>query len=753
HRDIKPSNIIITPSGRAKLVDLGLARKESTESTPDLTMAGTTLGTFDYISPEQAKDPRNVDVRSDIYSLGCTLYHMLTGEPPYPEGTVLKKLLDHQSGEPPDPSKKNRRVSDDLSLVCRKMMASDQKRRYQTPDQLIHDLMMIAGSLGLRGVSPEGLIWLKSQHSMSDFWRQNVGVIAMAALLIVIVVGVERFPNLVNDRSQAAPLNQTGTNLPVTHNNAAAIGADTKSTGKKELDPPEDDANSGTSTPAENSSQAISVPERHGTFASGRGSALPLMPLFPGWPHDLFDDSQDPLISPLVIRPDSSSLTSVDKSKTDEGTSGRELASNSGRTGNSGAATEPRDSSTTNDKSTATAEESSGVFVLAADGSPAKRFPTLEAACAAVADGSVIELRYNSRRVEKPLRLSKKNVTIRAARGFHPIVEFALDSVATDAHLRLIGVSSGPVQINNVAFEISIPSFFAVDRISLFSVDRAEQLRLQGVAITLNNPGQRPTALFDLSSEPGQMLADMKMNMNGMARDPLEIELTECFVRGHGDLFHVRNTKPGRLSLRDTAIAIDGSLLRVEGHSDKPAEQTRLELRLEHVTGVVGQNLVRLDSGDLPRELPPVKVDARNNILSLTGNGSLVAMNGNTSDADFRNKLFVWSGERNFYDRCPTFWTFVSGEPFDFDDWKAKWGSNGDVGASNEKLSWLADRADMATVSLEALTLDRKGTTPKLTKYGTKPEILAMGFEPGGTKLAVYFTAGKAEGRPIQQAR
>jgi serine/threonine-protein kinase len=85
HRDIKPSNIIITPAGRAKLVDLGLARKENRdEEEVDLTMAGTTLGTFDYISPEQARDPRTADVRSDIYSLGCTLYHMLTGAPPYP---------------------------------------------------------------------------------------------------------------------------------------------------------------------------------------------------------------------------------------------------------------------------------------------------------------------------------------------------------------------------------------------------------------------------------------------------------------------------------------------------------------------------------------------------------------------------------------------------------------------------------------------------------------------------------------------
>jgi hypothetical protein len=141
---------------------------------------------------------------------------------------------------------------------------------------------------------------------------------------------------------------------------------------------------------------------------------------------------------------------------------------------------------------------------------------------------------------------------------------------------------------------------------------------------------------------------------------------------------------------------------------------TLVELKLEHVTGVVGQNLVRLDSGDLPRELPPVKVDATNNILTTGPNGSLVAMSGNTSDADFRNKLFRWSGERNFYDRCPTFWTFAAGDPFEFDEWKAKWGSNGDVGASNEKLAWLTERTDVATLSLDALTLDRKSANPGL---------------------------------------
>src|SRR5690606_11588454 len=127
HRDIKPSNIIIAPNGRAKLVDLGLARKLTSDSVGDLTVVGTTLGTFDYISPEQARDPRSVDVRSDIYSLGCTLYHMLTGGPPYSSGTVLQKLLDHQQGMAPDPRLSNPAVPPALSAICRKMMAGDPR--------------------------------------------------------------------------------------------------------------------------------------------------------------------------------------------------------------------------------------------------------------------------------------------------------------------------------------------------------------------------------------------------------------------------------------------------------------------------------------------------------------------------------------------------------------------------------------------------------------------------------------------------
>ena len=118
HRDIKPSNIIITPDGRAKIVDMGLARHlESGSVNGGVTQSGVTLGTFDYISPEQALDPRRADVRSDIYSLGCTFYHALTGQPPVPEGTAAKKLHAHQHIDPLDPRELNPAIPDELAAI------------------------------------------------------------------------------------------------------------------------------------------------------------------------------------------------------------------------------------------------------------------------------------------------------------------------------------------------------------------------------------------------------------------------------------------------------------------------------------------------------------------------------------------------------------------------------------------------------------------------------------------------------------
>ena len=145
HRDVKPSNVLIDEARNVKLVDMGLARSDKMEvNQEDLTASGVTLGTFDYISPEQARDPRAADLRSDIYSLGCTLYFMLTGQPPYPGGTMLQKLLSHGNSPPPDARLVRSEISYELSAIIQRMLAKDPGHRYQSANQLIAELRQLA---------------------------------------------------------------------------------------------------------------------------------------------------------------------------------------------------------------------------------------------------------------------------------------------------------------------------------------------------------------------------------------------------------------------------------------------------------------------------------------------------------------------------------------------------------------------------------------------------------------------------------
>ena len=140
HRDIKPSNLLIRRDGIVKLTDLGLARSVDDTLETNITRAGTTVGTVDYMAPEQARNSKLADIRSDLYSLGCTWYQMLTGVAPYPDGSVTNKLQAHAIKPIPDPRDKNPQIPEGLTAVIRRMMAKKPEDRYQTPAELIDEL-------------------------------------------------------------------------------------------------------------------------------------------------------------------------------------------------------------------------------------------------------------------------------------------------------------------------------------------------------------------------------------------------------------------------------------------------------------------------------------------------------------------------------------------------------------------------------------------------------------------------------------
>ncbi len=147
HRDIKPDNVMITTEGEAKLCDLGLAKRGKYR---DPAAEGTTIGTPHYISPEQSRGEVDVDIRSDIYSLGATLYHMLTGQPPFEGPTAAVVMTKHLTEELTNPQDFRPELSDGVVHIIERMMAKDAGDRYQTPAGLLDDLEHMGEGKGPR---------------------------------------------------------------------------------------------------------------------------------------------------------------------------------------------------------------------------------------------------------------------------------------------------------------------------------------------------------------------------------------------------------------------------------------------------------------------------------------------------------------------------------------------------------------------------------------------------------------------------
>ncbi len=164
HRDIKPANVLIDTDGRPRLVDLGLAFRED---DPLITNPGGTLGTPHYVSPEQARNPLAADTRSDIWSLGATLYHAVCGRPPFEGSNVADILSSVLYGRVVDPLELEPRLTRGFALVLRKCLARDPAGRYQTPHELLEDLERLrekrAVSVRAKGLDPvrreRGLRW------------------------------------------------------------------------------------------------------------------------------------------------------------------------------------------------------------------------------------------------------------------------------------------------------------------------------------------------------------------------------------------------------------------------------------------------------------------------------------------------------------------------------------------------------------------------------------------------------------------
>jgi len=154
HRDIKPSNLMLTRSGTVKVIDMGLALARD-DSTAPLTRTGFVLGTMSYCAPEQFRDASHVDIRADIYSLGCTLYHLIAGKAPYWQRKTVTEIMQAHLHEPfPSLTEARPEAPANLEAVLARMTAKDREERFSTPSEVVEALKPFALGVDLKPLVP-----------------------------------------------------------------------------------------------------------------------------------------------------------------------------------------------------------------------------------------------------------------------------------------------------------------------------------------------------------------------------------------------------------------------------------------------------------------------------------------------------------------------------------------------------------------------------------------------------------------------
>ena len=171
HRDIKPDNIMVTQGGVAKLADLGLVREADAQLTR-VTQSGAAMGTPHYMSPEQAKDAKSADARSDIYALGATFYHILTGRVPFEGESAFEVMQKHEKERAKSPRAIRPEIPAKLSLIVEKMMQRDPRNRFASAKELLAMLEGLSGKAPKAAAAKKGPSQAPAEPKITDkYWH------------------------------------------------------------------------------------------------------------------------------------------------------------------------------------------------------------------------------------------------------------------------------------------------------------------------------------------------------------------------------------------------------------------------------------------------------------------------------------------------------------------------------------------------------------------------------------------------------
>lgn len=733
HRDVKPSNILVLPDGRVKLIDFGLARMhEGTGRSRDLTSSGMTLGTFDYIAPEQARDPRLADIRSDLYSLGCTLFFMLTGRPPFPKGTVLQKLLQHQAEEPPDVRKLRKDVPEALVRVLRRMMAKSPRQRYQTASQLIQALSEVLAEISQHYAAAR--VWGTPESKARRVWRQHLPWLVPVLLFIAGTVALDWWwspatlqglpggeiydlplqPN--RDRSPVAPTETPAKSGDVQGRpdeiggpgavTAALSGRSPRPGDARALTP---DSGDGWNTPADVSADRgtlegqerrspLQIPNQFGGVSPAESAA--------NLQKDRLFGSSQGLISPLI----SSEAESVGLGSPLQGTwrqglsenfvtspqtlpsplrpgSGAEQHSVAGGTPEGRAGTSPPlpgGSATSPIPATPGNGPARGILIVDPLGRTPGKFPTLGTALAAAQAGDTIRLDFDGPLEVEPCDVRGRNLIIAAAEGRRP--ELVLRPTLGTLSLRqktFFAAAGAALTFRDVALLAKNVSSVWPDGWSILHLDFGSQISMERCVVTVaekswnDQDGTPAGRVFEVRSDPqSYVLLTGGLPSPEIAAKPVGIALTDCVLRGETSAVWVGAGQPLTVSLKNCLATTSGRLLEARGSNIPLAKESAVRLAAENVTCAVRSGVVRVIPGEYRPYVPQVEIEARASIWVGPPQGILVEHAGVSAEESLGK--FRWRGDRNFYERFAVFWSIAPGTGTEtlrlpFDAWKNYW--------------------------------------------------------------------------------
>lgn len=618
HRDIKPSNVLVTPAGQVKVVDMGLARLHQVDSSfDDLTASGVTLGTFDYISPEQARDPRAADVRSDIYSLGCTLYFMLVGKPPFPDGSALQKLLRHNGVDPPDVRLFRPELPPAIGPLLGKMLAKRPVQRQQSAEELVAEIERMARDLGY-DIGNAVVDLSQSQNAQSPAWMNWAATIIAPVMVLGFALAVLEYatrPTIQEIQWQLRPAVATSPSGP---SESPLIVTPPE----KPVVEPESETNNGSGD-----EPSVTPPRTNGSEAPQSGNSNQVEPLNAQGVASLIEN-------PPQVGPPPDTVASRMQPSTSNGI------------------TPPTEVAVVPPKPPApkVVVRPGGIMSAETDvvGSLAQGIRR-----AAEKGITEVELDFNGDSLEHPFEIPAGRMQVHAAPGRKPRIVFRpeLTTVVDQRQMiRLLG-SGSRLSLQEIDVRLELPAEPSFGW-TLFTVHQGQSLDLSNCVVTVVDQGSNGAPVHDQVSvvqlQTRRLTEMMKMEDDMAMIAATSIYLSESFVRGEATFLSVPEELPFRLEWNEGLFVSTKRLIETGGTIAKPRWHGRLELALNRVTIAAQQGLFQMKRRSDAAHQLDLEVTSDRGIFTIGTEAPLFEFAGMPNIDEIH---FSFSGSDNCYPR------------------------------------------------------------------------------------------------------